>query len=117
MQRGRAARYTVAVALVCSVAAQAVEQEQATETADEQAAQPAPRKDDQATTKTAKATELEELVVEAKKPLSSASSDEVREKDYAVRPHDTMPALSPLRPEQTDFEQKARTLRPGERSR
>ena len=34
--------------------------------------------------------QLEELVVEAKKPLSSASSDEVREKDYAVRPHDTM---------------------------
>ena len=34
--------------------------------------------------------ELEEVVVEAKKPLSSASSDEVREKDYAVRPHDTM---------------------------
>ncbi len=33
---------------------------------------------------------LSEVVVEAKKPLSSASSDEVREKDYQVRPHDTM---------------------------
>jgi outer membrane receptor protein involved in Fe transport len=33
---------------------------------------------------------LEEVVVEAKKPLSSASSDEIRAKDYAVRPHDTM---------------------------
>lgn len=33
---------------------------------------------------------FKEVVVEAKKPLSSASSDEVREKDYAVRPHDTM---------------------------
>ena len=35
-------------------------------------------------------TELEEVVVEAKKPLSSASSDEVRAQDYSVRPHDTM---------------------------
>jgi len=33
---------------------------------------------------------LSEVVVEAKKPLSSASSDEVREKDYKVRPHATM---------------------------
>ncbi len=37
-----------------------------------------------------KTSELSEVVVEAKKPLTSASSDEVREKDYAVRPHDTM---------------------------
>lgn len=34
--------------------------------------------------------EIEQLVVQAKKPLSSASAEEVREKDYAQRPHDTM---------------------------
>lgn len=90
MQRGRAGRYAVAVALVCSVAAQAVEPEEVQEAADEKGAQPTPRKSDHAAPKNTKATELEELVVEAKKPLSSASSDEVREKDYAVRPHDTM---------------------------
>ena len=87
MQRSRAGRYAVAMALVCGVAAQAAEPGPATE---EQHTQQAPRKEEQATASKAKVTQLEELVVEAKKPLSSASSDEVREKDYAVRPHDTM---------------------------
>ena len=32
---------------------------------------------------------LEELVVEAKKPLSAASSEEVRARDYELRPHAT----------------------------
>lgn len=95
MQKGRAVRYAVVLALVCSVAAQAAEREQATEAEDETVAQAtraeqAPRRGAQTKTSSAKATELEELVVEAKRPLSSASSDEVREKDYAVRPHDTM---------------------------
>jgi outer membrane receptor protein involved in Fe transport len=88
MQRGRVARYAVAVALVCSPGVRAAEPDQLAQTAAEAEVQQAPRKGEQA--KTAKATELDELVVEAKKPLSSASSDEVREKDYAVRPHDTM---------------------------
>jgi outer membrane receptor protein involved in Fe transport len=34
--------------------------------------------------------QLTEVVVEAKKPLSAASSDEIREKDYALRPHATV---------------------------
>src|SRR5437867_2887877 len=32
---------------------------------------------------------LEEVVVEAKKPLSAASSDEIRARDYELRPHAT----------------------------
>lgn len=35
-------------------------------------------------------TRLEEVVVEADKPLSSASADVIRQKDYEVRPHDTL---------------------------
>lgn len=35
-------------------------------------------------------TRLEEVVVEAEKPLSSASADVIRQKDYEVRPHDTL---------------------------
>jgi len=34
--------------------------------------------------------DLGEVVVEAKKPLSSASSDEIRARDFAVRPHGTL---------------------------
>src|SRR5207247_11231567 len=34
-------------------------------------------------------TELGEVVVEAKKPVSAASSDEVRARDYELRPHQT----------------------------
>jgi outer membrane receptor protein involved in Fe transport len=49
-----------------------------------------PGKSEQGKTKSQKAIELKELVVEAKRPLSSASSDEVGERDYAERPHDTM---------------------------
>ena len=33
---------------------------------------------------------LEEVVVEAKKPLSAASSEEIRAKDYELRPHETV---------------------------
>jgi outer membrane receptor protein involved in Fe transport len=40
--------------------------------------------------KTAKRdVEIEEIVVEAKKPLSAASSDEIRARDYELRPHAT----------------------------
>ena len=65
MQRGRAVRHLVAVALACSAAAQAVEPENATEAVDEKGAPPAPCRGDQAATKNARATEREELVVEA----------------------------------------------------
>ncbi len=34
-------------------------------------------------------TRLEEVVVEAKKPVSAASSDEIRARDYELRPHAT----------------------------
>lgn len=34
-------------------------------------------------------TKLDEVVIEAKKPVSAASSDEVRARDYELRPHDT----------------------------
>ena len=36
------------------------------------------------------ATRLEEVVVEAKKPLSAASSDDIRARDYELRPHETL---------------------------
>ena len=91
MQRSRTGRYAAAMALACSLAAQAAEPAQVRETEEVKPAQQTqPKSEEQATRSNAKATQLEELVVEAKKPLSSASSDEVREKDYAVRPHDTM---------------------------
>lgn len=35
-------------------------------------------------------TRLEEVVVEAERPLSSASADVIRARDYEVRPHDTL---------------------------
>jgi outer membrane receptor protein involved in Fe transport len=97
MQRSRAGCYAVAMALVCSIAAQAAEPEQAAETDETPQTQRPPKREEQAVQneeraaqRKAKATQLEELVVEAKKPLSSASSDEVRAKDYELRPHDTM---------------------------
>ena len=49
---------------------------------------PTPGWDKQGETKSAKATELEEIVVVAKRPLSS--SDEVREQGCAGRAHDTV---------------------------
>jgi len=39
--------------------------------------------------RSAEATRLEEIVVEAKKPQSAASSDEIRARDYELRPHAT----------------------------
>ncbi len=36
-----------------------------------------------------RSVEVEEVVVEAKKPLSAASSDEIRARDYDLRPHAT----------------------------
>jgi len=90
MQRSRVGRYAVAIALVCSVAAQAAEPEQVAEEDETKQTERPPKKEEQAAKGKAKATQLQELVVEAKKPLSSASSDEVRAKDYEMRPHDTM---------------------------
>jgi len=83
MQRGTAVRYLVAVALVCSVAAQAVEPENATEAADEKGAPPAPGRGDQAATKNARATEREELTVEAEQaggnvPAATATPEVAR---------------------------------------
>ena len=39
--------------------------------------------------KTNATTRLDEVVVEAKKPMSAASSDEIRARDYELRPHGT----------------------------
>src|SRR5262245_54688263 len=43
-----------------------------------------------ATASPASGPRMPELVVEAQKPLSAASSDEIRARDFDLRPHDTM---------------------------
>ena len=54
---------------------------------------PGPKLDDTKSAKPKKTgkrqAQLEEVVVEAKKPLSAASSDEIRARDYELRPHAT----------------------------
>ena len=48
-----------------------------------------PRQSDDPTPQATTTARLEEVVVEARKPLSAASSEEVRARDYELRPHAT----------------------------
>lgn len=96
MQRGRTSLCLIAAAWMFAAACGADERQQIAQDGAETGAptderrQPAINAHEEATPTGSGQAQLKELVVEAKKPLSSASSDEVREKDYAVRPHDTM---------------------------
>src|SRR5262249_24031049 len=83
MPKGTLICFAVAVALLCRMGVRAAELDQAKDTP-EAVAQAANGKqaadaDDRKKGSNRKATQLEEVVVEAKRPLSSASSDEVRE--------------------------------------
>jgi hypothetical protein len=51
---------------------------------------PAPTGEAAANSPSSQATQLEELVVEAQRPVSAASSREVRAKDFMIRPHLTI---------------------------
>jgi len=86
---------TAVVALVCL--ASPASAEEATPTLAESQSRPADAAEESATGgnrvklfDTGDHGELSEIVVEARKPMSAASSDEIRARDFDLRPHSTM---------------------------
>lgn len=89
MQRRLATPWLLAAALLSGSASVVAAQQEIAQAAEkqEETAEPAESKKREAPKTT---TRIDEVVIEAKRPLSAASSDEIRARDYELRPHATM---------------------------